>query len=106
MRPTDLANPAWLTAMVRHHHRDLAMERLPVAVHLLDVRIRNPHLPDSKRCQGWATVRVRVGATDGLVDGPVLSAPIRGQPRARAGPRCRDFRCASGGSRTIRRCPP
>ena len=72
MRPTDLANPAWLTAMVRHHHRDLGLERLPVAVVLLDVRIRNPHLPDSQRCQGWATVRVRAGATAGDAHGPIF----------------------------------
>ena len=58
MLPLDLADPAWLAATVRRHHDVLGLARRPGRVDLVDVRIRNPHLPDSPRCRGWATVRV------------------------------------------------
>ncbi len=58
MRPLDLADPVWLAATVRRHHRDLGLPVPPERVDLLDVRIRHPHRPDSARCRGWATVRV------------------------------------------------
>lgn len=58
MRPTDLASPDGVAAVVRRHHRVLGLPEAPATVELLDVRIRNPQLPDSPRCRGWATVRV------------------------------------------------
>lgn len=58
MRPTDLADPDLVAAVVRRHHRAIGLVEVPEAVDLLDVRIRNPQLPDSPRCRGWATVRV------------------------------------------------
>lgn len=58
MRPIDLADPVRVAAVVRRHHRALGLPEAPATVDLLDVRIRNPQLPDSPRCRGWATVRV------------------------------------------------
>lgn len=57
VRATDLANPEWLAATLRRHHRQLGLPLPPVRVDLLDVRIKHPHRPESIRCRGWATVR-------------------------------------------------
>ncbi|HET7350978.1 MAG TPA: phosphotransferase [Marmoricola sp.] len=65
MRPTDLADPAWLTDTVREHHRELGLPVAPVTVDLLDACVKNPHLPDSPRCRGWATLRVPTMAEGG-----------------------------------------
>ncbi len=65
MRPTDLADPAWLADTVREHHRELGLPVAPVTVDLLDACVKNPHLPESPRCRGWATVRVPTLAEGG-----------------------------------------
>lgn len=57
VRPTDLADPEWLAATVRRHHRQLGLPLPPERVDLLDVRIKHPHRSESPRCRGWATVR-------------------------------------------------
>ena len=70
VRPTDLADPEWLAATVRRHHRQLGLPLPPERVDLLDVRIKHPHRSESPRCRGWATVRAPSRNEDG--DEPVF----------------------------------
>lgn len=83
MRATDLADPTWLAATVRAHHRELGLPCPPARVDLLDVRIQHPHRPDSLRCRGWATVRVSTGSEDGQ-DEPVFLIRSAGPESAEA----------------------
>ena len=58
-----LADPDWVAATLRAHSHLLGFPGPPERVQLVDVRISNPHKPDSPRCHGWATYQVHHGHT-------------------------------------------
>ena len=51
----DLADAAWVGDILSRHAESLGVTGEVAATRLVDVRLTNPHRPESWRCRGWAT---------------------------------------------------
>src|SRR4051812_28930556 len=54
----DLADAAWMSETLSRHTESLGLPDRPVTAQLVDVRLTNPHRPESSRSRGWATYHV------------------------------------------------
>ncbi len=51
----DLADAAWVRDVLARHAETLGLVGEVASTQLVDVRLTNPHRPESSRCRGWAT---------------------------------------------------
>lgn len=62
-----LADGAWVRDVVTQHAERLGLTGEVQDVRLVDVRLSNPHRPESKLCRGWATYVVELRAATSVL---------------------------------------
>ena len=70
----DLADAAWVHEVLSRHAETLGLDGEVASTWLHDVRLTNPHRPQSSRCRGWATYDVVVRG------GPSVQLYLKGFP--------------------------
>lgn len=70
----DLADAAWVHDVLSRHAETLGVDGDVASTRLVDVRLTNPHRPESSRCRGWATYVVAVRG------GPSVQLYLKGFP--------------------------
>ena len=92
----DLADAAWVHDVVSRHAEALGVDGEVASTRLVDVRLTNPHRPESSRCRGWATYVVP------LHEGSSVQLYLKGYPdRATSEAAWRQDRAARPSGRSI-----